>query len=111
MIETAYDNISWVNDATDRPKGGSKMDRARLQGAQEIVIKASDYAKDHHGKVVCAHCRCPVTGVSRYSPNVRDEQVIIAAHFRLAANIDHNWTCRYNIEKTMTRWVANSKSI
>ncbi len=87
------------------------MDRARLQQTPEIVVNAGEYDRDKHGGVLCVHCRCAVNGVRSYPKNIADEQVVIAAHFRLAANIDHAWACRYNVEKTITRFVANSKAI
>ncbi len=96
-----------------KPKAGAKMGQARLKNNLSEWIWASDFDKDKHGEVVCFdnRCLCRVKGVRAYPKTVGDEQIIVPAYFSLWPNVEHAHSCRYNVEKTIKKFVARSKAI
>ncbi len=87
------------------------MSRARLASNQGQDISASAFEKETHGEVVCFWCRCRVKGVRAYSKTVGNEIIIVPAYFSLWPNVQHSDNCRFNIEETVKRFVANSQVI
>ena len=87
------------------------MSRARLASDQSQLLLAFDFDKNKHGEVVCFYCRCRVRGVRAYPRTVGDERIVVPAYFSLWPNIEHEVWCRYNVEKTIQRFVAYSKAI
>ena len=89
---------------------------ARLRTNPEVFVKAADYRKWEHGAVLCPQKRCltPMLGVSATRKNVNGKPVNVDPLFRLPPNAEkdgkgHTPVCKYNIQKTVTRWVARSR--
>lgn len=89
-----------------------------LQANPAQTVSASEYDKAKHGGVLCPdrRCGCVLEGIPAYTRNVGDNQVNVSAFFRLPKNAEknglgHKPSCRFNVEKTITRLVAKSKEI
>ena len=94
------------------------MSLARLRSDPSIKIRAREYQRSKHRDVCCVHCLCAVEGVASTTRTIAEEgkQVFIDAYFRLPKNAEkkgagHKPNCRFNIGKTLERFVARSKEI
>ena len=96
----------------------AKIDHARLQADRSQTVWASEYDKQEHGTPLCPdrRCDCVLEGVHASTRNVGDQQVEVAAFFRLPRNAEasgrgHTAGCHYNVERTVARLVARSREI
>lgn len=92
-------------------KRGAKMNRARVQSNQDAIVKAEEFNKQKHGEVVCFFCRCRVKGTPTYSRNRGDQQMTVAGYFSLWPGVSRDSQCRFDIGKTVQKWVAYSRAI